>query len=240
MIDERPDGAPGAGVLLDRNTWAVVAAYNEGEMIHEVIADLSGQGCSIVVVDDGSSDNTAEAARAAGAHVVQHPINLGQGAALQTGIEYALRRNASTIVTFDADGQHVASDIPVLIQALRQSGADLACGSRFLGRAENLPPMRRAMLKLAARLTSIHTGLRMTDAHNGLRAMTRSCAMRMQIRQNRMAHASEIIQQVAQLQLRVVEAPVTIRYSAYSLRKGQKLSNSFNILLDLAIRRLYR
>lgn len=220
--------------------WIVIAAYNEGETIAEVLAGLAGNGCSVVVVDDGSRDETWQLALESGAHVVRHPINLGQGAALQTGIEYALRRDAAFIVTFDADGQHLASDIQPLVETLIRSGADLACGSRFLGRAENMPRLRRATLKLATAFTYLSTGMRMTDAHNGLRAMTRSCAQRLRIRQNRMAHASEIIHEAARLKLKLVEVPVTIRYSAYSLRKGQKLSNSLNILMDLLIKRLYR
>ncbi len=230
----------GAAVAPSPATWIVIAAYNESETIGEVLSGLAGNGCGVVVVDDGSRDDTWQIALQSGAHVVRHPINLGQGAALQTGIEYALRRNAAVIVTFDADGQHLASDIDPLVGTLVRSGADLACGSRFLGHTENMPPMRRATLKLATTFTFLSTGLRMTDAHNGLRAMTRSCAQRLKIRQDRMAHASEIIHEAARLKLKLVEVPVTIRYSAYSLRKGQKLSNSLNILMDLLIKRLYR
>lgn len=229
-----------AATRLAPSVWAVIAAYNESQTIGQVIQGLAEQGCSIVVVDDGSHDDTAVLARGAGAHVVCHPINLGQGAALQTGIEYALRRGAETLVTFDADGQHLASEVHVLVDTLRSSGADMACGSRFLGQTENMPRLRRATLKLATVFTYLSTGLRMTDAHNGLRALTRSCALRLRIRQNRMAHASEIIDQAARLRLKLVEVPVTIRYSEYSLRKGQKLSNSLAILLDLAVKRLYR
>lgn len=221
-------------------TWVVVAAYNEGSAVGAVVKGLKEYGLEVVVVDDGSADATSGAARDAGAKVVQHPINLGQGAALQTGIDFALRRGAEFIVTFDADGQHRASDVPVLISALLTTGADIACGSRFLGRAENLPKTRWIMLKLATVFTNLTTRLQMTDAHNGFRAMTRRCAMRIRIRQNRMAHASEIITEIARLKLRFVEVPVTICYSAYSLQKGQKLSNSLNIVLDLVMRRLHR
>ena len=221
-------------------TWIVIAAYNESETIAEVLSGLAGNGCSVVVVDDGSRDDTSRIALETGVHVVRHPINLGQGAALQTGIEYAMRRDAAVIVTFDADGQHLASEIHPMVEILIGSGADLACGSRFLGRTENMPRLRRATLKLATAFTFLSTGLRMTDAHNGFRAMTRSCAQRLKIRQNRMAHASEIVHEAARLKLKLVEVPVTIRYSEYSLRKGQKLSNSLTILMDLLIKRLYR
>jgi glycosyltransferase involved in cell wall biosynthesis len=221
-------------------TWVVVAAYNEGPAVGEVVMGLKEHDFKVVVVDDGSTDDTSAAARDAGAVVVQHPINLGQGAALQTGIDFALRRGAQFIVTFDADGQHRALDVPVLISALVDTGADIACGSRFLGRAENLSRTRRIMLELATVFTYLTTGLQMTDAHNGLRAMTRHCAMRIRLRQNRMAHASEIINEIARLKLRFIEVPVTICYSTYSLQKGQKLSNSINIVLDLIMRKLHR
>lgn len=220
--------------------WVVVAAYNEASVIKEVIAGLKEHDLNIVLVDDGSTDETSEIARKAGAVVVKHPINLGQGAALQTGIDFALRRGAGFVVTFDADGQHLASDVPVLLCALVQANADIACGSRFLGRAVNLSLPRRAVLRLATMFTFLTTGLQMTDAHNGLRAMTRGCAARINIRQNRMAHASELIAEIARLKLKFIEVPVTIRYSAYSLQKGQKLSNSINIVMDLIARGLYR
>lgn len=149
-------------------------------------------------------------------------------------------RCAQFVVTFDADGQHRASDIPLLISALVDTGADIACGSRFLGRAVNLPKSRRALLKMAVAFTYLTTGMRMTDAHNGLRAMTRGCAMRIRIRQNRMAHASEIVTEIARLKLKFVEVPVTICYSPYSLHKGQKVGNSLNIIVDLVVRKLHR
>lgn len=218
----------------------VVAAYNEASAVRDVVKELKAGGFKVAVVDDGSGDDTASVAADAGAVVIQHPINLGQGAALQTGIEFALRRGAQFVVTFDADGQHRASDIPLLISALVDTGADIACGSRFLGRAVNLPKSRRALLKMAVAFTYLTTGMRMTDAHNGLRAMTRGCAMRIRIRQNRMAHASEIVTEIARLKLKFVEVPVTICYSPYSLHKGQKVGNSLNIIVDLVVRKLHR
>src|SRR6476661_9548960 len=117
-----------------RNVWVVIAAYNEASVIARVIADVRRCGLDVVIVDDGSADATAEIAERAGAVVVRHPVNLGQGAALQTGIEFALQRGADVIVTFDADGQHRAADIAGLIEALSEFDADFALGSRFLGR----------------------------------------------------------------------------------------------------------
>jgi polyprenyl-phospho-N-acetylgalactosaminyl synthase len=226
--------------LPGRCVWVVIAAFNEGRVIARVIADVVRRDYRVVVVDDGSADDTAEAAAQAGAIVIEHPVNLGQGAALQTGIEYALQQGADHVVTFDADGQHRAQDIAVLLEALDESGADFALGSRFLGASIDLPPARRLLLKAATWFTRATTGLRLTDTHNGLRAMTRRGADVINLRQNRMAHASELLEQIAQSGLRHVEVPVTIEYSAYSLAKGQKLSDSIAILVDLSAQRLHR
>ncbi len=218
----------------------VIAAFNEATAIARVVTDVARAGYRVVVVDDGSADATADVARAAGATVVRHPFNLGQGAALQTGIEYALAHAAEFIVTFDADGQHRVSDISRLTDALVRERADFALGSRFLGHAPNLPPLRRAMLRAATLFTRLTTGLRVTDTHNGLRAMTRRGAAAIRLRQNRMAHASECLSQIGDSGLRYVERPVTIEYTAYSLAKGQNVRDAVLILLDLFARRLYR
>ena len=221
-------------------TCVVIAAYNEAAMIGSVIGEVRRAGYRVVLVDDGSTDATAQAARAAGAVLIQHPFNLGQGAALQSGIDLALANGAEVIVTFDADGQHGAADISRLTDALAEENADFVLGSRFLETSSNIPPLRRVLLKAATVFTRITTGLRLTDAHNGLRAMTRRGAGAIRLRQNRMAHASELLAQIGASGLRYVERPVTIHYSAYSIAKGQKTSDSVVILLDLFAHALYR
>jgi len=222
------------------DTYVVIAAYNEASMIARIVSEVRRAGYEVVVVDDGSKDATAQNARTAGAIVVQHPFNLGQGAALQSGIKFALANGAEAIVTFDADGQHAAADISRLIAALAEEHADFVLGSRFLDASSNIPPLRRLLLKAATVFTRITTGLRLTDAHNGLRAMTRRGAEAIRMRQNRMAHASELLAQIGSSGLHYVERPVTIHYSAYSTAKGQKTSDSVVILLDLFARALYR
>jgi glycosyltransferase involved in cell wall biosynthesis len=221
-------------------SFVVIAAYNEELVIAQVIGDVSARGYRIVVVVDGATDRTAEIAAGAGAIVLKHPVNLGQGAALQTGIEFVLSSGAEFIVTFDADGQHQAADITKLLDALREQDADFALGSRFLGSTDDLPLTRMLLLRVATWFTRAMTGLRITDAHNGLRAMTRRGASTIHLHQNGMAHASEILQQIAASGLRYVEVPVLIRYSRYSLSKGQKISNLITILVDLFARRLHR
>jgi glycosyltransferase involved in cell wall biosynthesis len=220
--------------------WVVIAAYNEATVMDSVVAEIKRAGYRLVVVDDGSTDATGAIAAEAGAFVVRHLINLGQGAGLQTGIEFALGKGADIIVTFDADGQHRTADIAGLLDALGRHGADFALGSRFLGTSLNQPLLRRMLLKAATYFTRLTTGLRVTDTHNGLRALTRRGASNINLRQNRMAHASEILQQIADSGLKYVEVPVTIEYSAYSLAKGQKLGDALVILIDLLARRLQR
>jgi glycosyltransferase involved in cell wall biosynthesis len=220
--------------------WVVIPAFNEQSVIGEIVTAVRAFCHNVVVVDDCSDDGTGTQALAAGATVLRHPINLGQGAALQTGICYALRRGAGSIVTFDADGQHRPEDIRVLLDTQVKTGADVVFGSRFLGHAENIPRLRRMLLQLAIVYTQITSGVKLTDTHNGLRLWTRRAAERIHIRQNRMAHASEIIAQIGALGLMVAEAPVTIVYTEYSLRKGQKLGNTFNILAELFVARLMK
>jgi len=217
----------------ERNTWVVVPALNEAQVIRRSVSELRDVFANVVVVDDGSEDTTGEEALAAGAVVLRHPINLGQGATIQTGIEYALSRGAEILATFDADGQHHVEDLRKMLQVLCQEQPDIVLGSRFLGRAEGIGRLRRLVLKAALGFTNLTTGVRLTDAHNGLRIMTAATARRLRIRQDRMAHASELVAQIGRLGLEVREVPVTITYSEYSVGKGQRLSDSFRIVLDL-------
>jgi glycosyltransferase involved in cell wall biosynthesis len=215
------------------SAWVVVPAFHEATVIRRTVADLRARFPHVVLVDDGSQDATAREALAAGAVVIRHAVNLGQGAALQTGIHYALTHGAAYIATFDADGQHHVEDLITMLDVLRGENLDIVLGSRFLGRADGLPLTRRLILKVAVLFTNLTTRVRLTDAHNGLRFMTAAAARQINIRQDQMAHASEIISQVGSLGLRYKEVPVTITYNAYSRAKGQRLSNSVRILTDL-------
>jgi glycosyltransferase involved in cell wall biosynthesis len=215
-----------------------MAAYNEGEALEPVLRGALAYAKWVIVVDDGSVDDTADKAHRAGAHVARHSINLGQGAALQTGIDLALRLGASYIVTFDADGQHAAAEIQPMVQHLIATGSDVVLGSRFLGKAVNMPRSKAITLWLAVHFTRLTTGLKLTDTHNGFRVLSRSAAQRVRLRQNRMAHASEILDQIAGLKLRYSEFPVTITYTPYSVAKGQRVLNSVAIVKDQVMGKL--
>lgn len=173
-------------------------------------------------------------------YLLHHKVNLGQGAALQTGIDFALAINASFIVTFDADGQHSARDITVLLEPLQKNEADIALGSRFLtsGR-HNASRKRKWLIKAARWINYFFTGLLLTDAHNGLRAMTAKAAREFHIRENRMAHATEILLFIRRKKLRYKEVPVTISYTDYSRKKGQSGFNSIRIFFDLVLHKLF-
>ena len=215
-------------------TWVVIAAFNEGSVIRSVVRELAAEGWAVVVTDDGSQDDTAVQARVPGVVVLRHVLNLGQGAALQTGIDYAVRQGATYIVTFDADRQHDAADIPRLLAAL--TDADIALGSRFLGHVEGARGARRAMLKLSVIVSNALIGIKLTDAHCGLRAFRASAAPALRITQERMAHASELLRKAASSRLRVAEVPVTIRYSTYSTTKGQRGVEAVRIMFDYLFR----
>jgi glycosyltransferase involved in cell wall biosynthesis len=190
-----------------------------------------------VCVDDGSSDGSAAIARSAGAVVVQHPVNLGQGAALQTGFEYALQDpELEAVITFDADGQHRVADAAVMLARVRAGEADVVLGSRFLEGSADVSRLKRLVLRTAALQSRMSTGLQLTDAHNGLRVIAAPVVAKINLAQNRMAHASELIQQLAELKPVLVEHPVEIVYTEYSKAKGQSLLNGVNILADLFFR----
>ena len=220
--------------------WVVVPAYNEARVIGSVVEELVARGHCVVVVDDGSGDGTPDAARRAGAVVLRHAVNRGQGAALQTGIAYALRRGAEHIVTFDSDGQHVAEDVDALVAPLLAGRADVTLGSRFIGSSEGMPGGRKAILALAVVFTRVASGARVTDTHNGLRAFTRAAAAKLDIRLDRMAHASEILDQIVRHGLRYEEVPVHVRYTDYSRRKGQSSFAALRILADYVVGRWMR
>jgi polyprenyl-phospho-N-acetylgalactosaminyl synthase len=227
-------------VPVCESVWVICPAFNEAKTLGAVLSGLRAGGYRVVVVDDGSVDDTGRIATESASVVVTHPVNLGQGAALKTGIDYALSRGAEFLVTFDTDGQHRVSDIPRLLDALVQKGADFALGSRFLGRPQTMPLLRKLLLRAATIFTSVTTGLYLSDTHNGLRAFTRRGAMALAFRQNRMAHASEILSDIAASGFGYVEVPVTIDYTEYSMAKGQRTSDLILVLLDLFARKLHR
>ncbi|MDO4637618.1 MAG: glycosyltransferase family 2 protein [Lautropia sp.] len=223
---------------LADSSWLVVPLFNEAKVIRAVMKEARKTFPNIVCVDDGSTDHSAREAIAAGAHVVQHPINLGQGAALRTGLDYALAQSGSKyFVTFDSDGQHRVEDAQRMICRLAEDPTiDIVIGSRFLDARTRAGWLKRLVLRCAVVFERLRTGMMLTDAHNGLRALNRKAAIAIEINQNRMAHASEITSEISRNKLSYVEEPVYILYTDYSRSKGQSVWNLVNILSDLVFK----
>ncbi|MFJ3925659.1 glycosyltransferase family 2 protein [Streptomyces sp. NPDC090022] len=219
------------------DVWLVIPAYNEGQVIADVVEGARKTFPNIVVVDDGSTDDSAQHIATTGAHLVRHPVNLGQGAALQTGLTYALAQpGAKYFATFDADGQHQTHDVEKMVEVLRGGEVDVVLGSRFIVQNDQVPWIKRVVLRTAAAVSPTARKLKLTDAHNGLRVLGREAAEQLRITMNGMAHASEIVGFLAGSDLRVAEVPVDILYTEYSRAKGQSLINGVNIIFDITMR----
>lgn len=223
--------------MSNSDTWLIVPVYNEAEVVGDVVAEALQTFPNIVCVDDGSKDDSANIVLENGAHLVQHPVNLGQGAAIQTGVEYARKQpGASYFVTFDSDGQHQVTDVKRMVDTLRGDEADIVIGTRFHGDTSSIPWIKRAMLRTIVTLSPQLRTMRLTDSHNGLRAFNRTVAEQFKITQNGMGHASEIIKMIGNRGWRVTEIPVTILYTEYSMKKGQSIINGVNILFESTLR----
>ena len=213
---------------------AIIPAYNEGSRVAEAVRDALLFVDDAVVIDDCSSDKTSEQAFKAGAFVLRHIINRGQGAALQTGTDYALENlNADIVVHFDADCQMQGKDIPKMIKPILENQADVVLGSRFLSGKLQMPLSRKIILKLGIVFTLIISGIKLSDTHCGFRALSRKAAREIKITRDRMAHASEILDLIKVKKMRFVECAVEIKYSKESLAKGQSSWGAFIIVKDL-------
>jgi glycosyltransferase involved in cell wall biosynthesis len=218
--------------------FVIVPAYNEAKNIGRVISGLFSQGLkNVVVVDDGSTDQTVFIAEAAGAIVLRHEVNRGQGASLQTGDEYALAHGASAVVHFDADGQFNPTDIAKALVVMKDKNVEVVLGSRFLDNRSRMPWTKKYLVLPIARLINhFLTGLKLTDAHNGFRILSHSALEKISISQDRMAHNSEIIQQIRQKNLSYLEYPVEVTYNEY----GQGVGGGLKIIWEILQGRLIR
>ncbi len=227
--------------MSDRKTiFVIIPCYNEAGIIRETITAVIEKGYSIIVVDDHSIDNTKEQLKEMPLTYIRHRLNMGQGAALQTGINFAMKKGAEWLVTFDADGQHDVNDIDGMIHKLKENQFDIVLGSRFLpGAGGNISAGRKLLLKTACYLNYLFTGILLTDAHNGLRVMNRHAAESIRLKENRMAHATEILKEIKKHGLKFGEFPVHIHYTGYSKKKGQSLLNSIRIFFDLVLNKIF-
>ena len=225
----------------NRSIFVIVPAYNEASVILNTLQSLLEHQYSVIVVDDGSTDETGKIVSSLPLHYIRHKVNLGQGAAIQTGLQYALSKGASFIVTFDADGQHDTADISKMIEELKGQSAGIAFGSRFLAGADsNIPFIRKLVLRFARFINYLVSGILLSDANNGIRAMTREAAEKLNITENRSTHSAQIQNLVRANRIKYIECPVNVFYSPYSRAKGVRNISSIRILYELILFKLFR
>lgn len=223
-------------------TFVIIPVYNEHEVVRQTVLQLIDKQYEVVIVDDGSATSPCSELGGLPVHFLRHMFNMGQGAALQTGMDYARQLGADIVIHFDADGQHSYLEIPSMIQPILDKQADIVVGTRFKRREDTLqvPLKKRMLLKSAVLINRFFSGLKLTDAHNGFRALNAIALNKINLKENRMAHATEILKQVKRKELRIVEVPTKINYTEYSQQKGQKPLNSINILFDLIVKSVLR
>jgi len=215
--------------------FCVIPAYNEAQSIVAVINRVKPIVDELVVVDDHSSDRTLELAKSALIPVLHHIVNRGQGAALQTGNDYALLNGADIIVHFDADGQFLAEEIKDMVKPILDNQADIVFGSRFLGKKSNLPRFKKnVIMPLAKMFNKIFFGINLSDPQNGFRAMSAKVAQEIKIESDGMAHCNEILIAAHRNKYRIQEVPITVIYHEF----GQKFSGGIRIIKDLIYKKL--
>ena len=209
---------------------AIVPAYNEEKSVGSVVRSLLAYVDEVIVVDDGSHDNTSGVAHTSGATVLKHKINRGQGAALETGHVYARMHNADFVLHFDADGQFSVDDIAPALQALKDANVDVLFGTRYGEKASNVPFTKRYVIGPIGRIIDrIFGSVHLSDAHNGFRILTKKALETISITQSSMAHASEIPALVKKHNLSYIEIPVSVTYHEY----GQGIQGGIGIVRDL-------
>jgi len=227
--------------LPELKITVVVPAYNESTAIRQVLLALIRLPVSVVLIDDCSEPSLYSRIADLPVKYLRHRTNLGQGAAIQTGIDYARKLEPDIIITFDADGQHNPGDIANLVAPIMVQQADIVLGSRFLPDSNSkMSVSKKMVLQLARLINFLLCGLLLTDAHNGMRALSRKAYEKINISENRMAHASEILFEIKRHRLRFTEVPVHIYYTEYSKQKGQQASEGIKILFDLILHKLFR
>ncbi len=216
----------------------IVSAYNEEKTIKDIVLNLKRNGYDVLVVDDGSTDKTGELAQGAGAILLRHLINLGQGGAIQTGFDFALKFKPEIVVTFDADGQHFVSEIPKLIQPIIEDRADVIIGSRFL-KNQQIPFPRLVMNWVANLVTFILFGLWLSDSQSGFKAFRVSVLKKIKIRGQRFDWSSEVVSEIKTKKIKFLEVPIRVKYTPYSLSKGQNFFVGIKTFVRLLFKKIF-
>lgn len=218
---------------------AVIPAYNEATRIAAVIEDAKQYVEHVLVVDDGSTDGTGDAAVAAGALVVRHVENCGAGAATMTAIEAARALQADVVITLDADGQHDPHDIPAVLQPVLENKADIVFADRF-GQRNSIPTIRRVFNAIGNLVTFAATGRWVNDSQCGFKVFGPKSVQEIDIRMSKFEFCTEIVRECVQWNWRVAQVPTKVLYSEYTLAKGQSFAlgirTAFRILLRSFLR----
>lgn len=216
--------------------FCVIPALNEEKNISLVIEKVKKYVDQVIIVDDGSSDNTVNIAKNSQATTLKHLVNRGQGAALQTGNDYCLKNNADIIVHFDADNQFLAEEIPEVIKPLLDNKADIVFGSRFLNKKSKIPVFKKRVIMPLARLINSFLGIVTSDPQSGFRAFNKKTAELIKIENDGMAHCSEILHKAFDYKLRVKEVPITVIYHEF----GNNFSGGLRIIKDLLMGKIIK
>ncbi len=216
---------------MHEHVYIIIPAKDEEKRIGKVIHNTLSLGYqNIVVVNDGSSDNTASIAKAYGVTVLNHPINLGPGAATQTGITYALSQNAKYMITMDADEQHSPSDIESLCYTIENENVDVVIGSRFLNKNNKIPITRIFYNKVGNVISYMVTGIYVTDSQSGMKAFSADFASKSSLKFNGFEFCIEIIRNIHTHKAKYTEIPIKVMYSKETLSKGQSIFSGFQML----------
>jgi len=227
--------------ITNSEIFVIIPCYNEATVVRNTVTEVVEQGYKVVVVDDCSVDSSKKQLQGLKLYYLRHRTNMGQGAALQTGIEFAKKKGAKYFVTFDADGQHDCRDIPVMVEVLQKNRSDIVFGSRFLpGAQTNISGARSFVLNVARYVNYLVSGILLSDAYNGLRVFNAKAAGFLKITENKMAHATEIQLLVAKNKLSYSEFPNNIQYNEYTKRKGLRNIDGLKIVFEILLFKIFR
>ncbi|MGN1363135.1 MAG: glycosyltransferase family 2 protein [Methanobrevibacter sp.] len=223
--------------MLDtEGVYLVVPAYNEEKHVETVLRDISKLGYCIILVNDGSKDNTLNIARNVQKdypnqiYIVSHVINRGLGAALKTGMTDALKHDAKYIITFDADGQHAFEDIPKVLKPLQEKKVDAVIGSRIFG---DMPTTKRFANNVMNILTHIFYGIKVKDSQSGLRAFSSEAAKKIDVVSAGYGVSSEFIKEIKNNQIPFDEVPITTIYTDETQHKGTNAIVGIKIMFKM-------
>ncbi|MBI1813308.1 glycosyltransferase family 2 protein [Candidatus Peregrinibacteria bacterium] len=217
----------------------VIPAYNEATHLQKVVEAARERTDRVVVVDDGSTDDTARVAAASGAIVVRHLENSGTGAATMTGIEAARSLGADTIVTLDADGQHDPADIALLLHPVAEDSADIVFANRF-GQRNRIPLIRRVFNGIGNIVTFVTTGRWVQDSQCGFKVFGKRAVREIDLRMSGFECCTEIVREAAAHRWRIAEIPTKVLYSEYTLAKGQSFASGVRTALKILLRSFLR